>query len=351
MIRAIEDLVRETKKDKTYVFLGGPIQGAPDWQNSIPEIDGVEFINPKRSSIKDDFNYNEQVDWETKALRISDIALFWIPKEIESIPGRDYAQTTKIELMENLCRGKTIILGIDEGVHTKRYLELKALKYGCSKVLGSLDECIEQLKIHLRRIKNKTTLFTSDTHFGSQRALTLSRRPFRTVDEMNWTIVERWNKVVNPDDTVFHLGDFGDRSFIKYLNGNIKLLCGNYEAYEVADHWDNFYKFGEALIRLGFSDVYSSTEIVDYNLDPISDIESEYHDQKAILSMNHMPEYLKGKIKDYGLFGHIHGRQKIKSWGIDVGVDSNNFTPMSLDDIRFFISALQRGYYDNNVFY
>lgn len=26
------------QKEETYVFLGGPIQGAPDWQSTVPEI-------------------------------------------------------------------------------------------------------------------------------------------------------------------------------------------------------------------------------------------------------------------------------------------------------------------------
>ena len=50
------------------------------------------------------------------------------------------------------------------------------------------------------------------------------------------------------------------------------------------------------------------------------------------------------------LFGHIHGRQKVKPWeGLDVGVDSNNFTPCSIQDIEFYRNALEKGYYDEEV--
>jgi hypothetical protein len=83
MIKAVENLVGGKKKDKIYVFLAGPIQGAPDWQNSVPEISGVEWINPKRDGL-DGFNWDKQVDWETQAINMSDYVLFWIPKEVVS---------------------------------------------------------------------------------------------------------------------------------------------------------------------------------------------------------------------------------------------------------------------------
>lgn len=107
MIYAIEQL---PKKEDTWVFLGGPIQGAPEWQETVPDIQGVTWINPRRkekiSGGLSDAEYKKQVDWETIGLRVSDFILFWIPEAVEDIPGRDYAQTTKIELTENLVRKK-----------------------------------------------------------------------------------------------------------------------------------------------------------------------------------------------------------------------------------------------------
>mgnify|MGYP001387686297 CR=1 FL=1 len=52
-----------------------------------------------------------------------------------------------------------------------------------------------------------TVWFTSDTHFGQQRTLELSRRPFKDVAEMDNTMVKNWNNLVSPKDTVYHLGD------------------------------------------------------------------------------------------------------------------------------------------------
>ena len=40
---------------------------------------------------------------------------------------------------------------------------------------------------------------------------------------------------------------------------------------------------------------------------------------------------------------------KVKKFGIDVGVDANNYEPMSLADVRFYINAIDKGYYDDDV--
>ena len=46
--------------------------------------------------------------------------------------------------------------------------------------------------------------FTADTHFGHQRTLELSKRPYSNVEEMNWDMVKKWNSVVG-DQSVYLL--------------------------------------------------------------------------------------------------------------------------------------------------
>jgi calcineurin-like phosphoesterase family protein len=53
-----------------------------------------------------------------------------------------------------------------------------------------------------------TVFFTADTHFGDHRVLNISKRPFSSVDEMDGTIMAGWNTVIEPEDEVWHLGDF-----------------------------------------------------------------------------------------------------------------------------------------------
>ena len=52
---------------------------------------------------------------------------------------------------------------------------------------------------------------------------------------MNLTIVANWNDIVQPDDDVYHLGDFvmndidAGIELIKQLNGRIHLIRGNHD--------------------------------------------------------------------------------------------------------------------------
>lgn len=351
MIKSPSPFVEDgKKKDLPYVFLAGPIQGAPDWQETCKQGfqgDEVVFLNPRRSGDisgkMTDPEYANQVKWETEGLRMSDAVLFWIPPMAEKIEGREYAQTTKLELIENLGRGKKIILGISPGaVSGERYLKLKAKEYGVEIVHETLDSCLSELRDWLgTRNEGGDQFFTSDTHFGQVRALELSKRPFRSVEEMDWTMIERWNKVVHPTSIVWHLGDFGNTDYLKYLNGKIHLIAGNYEVKEKEDSGLNLLDWREGMLEKGFSSVTLQsgfTEIV-------------VEGKKYSLDLVHEPENADRDIEiDFTLFGHIHGRQRVKRFGIDIGVDANNFTPMSEEEVGFFLNALDKGYYDNNVF-
>ena len=48
--------------------------------------------------------------------------------------------------------------------------------------------------------------WTSDYHFSHFNIIRYCKRPFKTAEEMNETIIKRHNERVKPDDTVFFLG-------------------------------------------------------------------------------------------------------------------------------------------------
>ena len=50
--------------------------------------------------------------------------------------------------------------------------------------------------------------FTADTHFNHRRLIEINRPQFGSVEEMNETMIERWNERVKKGDRVYHLGDF-----------------------------------------------------------------------------------------------------------------------------------------------
>jgi calcineurin-like phosphoesterase family protein len=77
--------------------------------------------------------------------------------------------------------------------------------------------------------------YISDTHFGHKNAIKYDQRPFFTVSEMDNAMIENWNRVVSPEDTVYHLGDFcfGKKDewlrIVKQLNGKKILIVGNHD--------------------------------------------------------------------------------------------------------------------------
>ena len=48
----------------------------------------------------------------------------------------------------------------------------------------------------------------SDHHFYHENIIKYCNRPFNSLREMNYTMIEKWNSVVSENDTVLHLGDF-----------------------------------------------------------------------------------------------------------------------------------------------
>ena len=75
------------------------------------------------------------------------------------------------------------------------------------------------------------TFLISDTHFGHENIIKSCGRPFNSFTDMNNTIINDWNAVVEPDDIVYCLGDWnfsgGKNSPLKVidyerqLNGNL----------------------------------------------------------------------------------------------------------------------------------
>ena len=81
------------------IFLAGPTPRSKDVQSWRPEaikileelgFDGVVF-NPERNnkSIEDNFRYGyaEQIEWEEKCLNLADCIIFWIPRELKTMPA------------------------------------------------------------------------------------------------------------------------------------------------------------------------------------------------------------------------------------------------------------------------
>lgn len=50
--------------------------------------------------------------------------------------------------------------------------------------------------------------FTADLHFYHDKIIRHTQRPFRSAEEMNKVLIQKWNARIAYDDEVFILGDF-----------------------------------------------------------------------------------------------------------------------------------------------
>jgi calcineurin-like phosphoesterase family protein len=157
--------------------------------------------------------------------------------------------------------------------------------------------------------------FTADTHFGHAGALSLYRRPFASVAEMNAAIIVRWNETVGPDDDVWHLGDFALRTsaeaaaaLLRRLNGRKHLIAGNNDPPEIAG-------------LPGWSSVQAYAEVT-------ADAHRLVLCHYAFRTWNGMA---KGVLN---LHGHSHGRLKPLPRQTDVGVDAWDFRPIAVQRMR-----------------
>jgi len=178
------------------------------------------------------------------------------------------------------------------------------------------------------KLDKDRVFFTADTHFSSQRHLDLCCRPFEDIQDMDEQMVNNWNDVVPLYGTVLHLGDFGNPDFINQLNGEIILIPGNY------DYENGILK---KCYRGLLHDEY-------FSFDKVSNLLT-IDNQKIQL----MHEPLKATNDYFYLFGHIHGTQRVKKNGLNVGVDCHNYAPISFERVMFYKKAISN-HFDENVF-
>ena len=156
--------------------------------------------------------------------------------------------------------------------------------------------------------------FTADTHLGHTNIIRYCHRPFSSIEEMDETIISNWNACINDRDVVYHLGDFAFRNPCEYrkrMKGKIVLIRGNH---------DKTIKGKEHL----FEKVYDLLEITANGTSPISITLCHY-------AMRRWP---KSHFNSWHLYGHSHSTLEDYGKTYDVGVDGNNFTPVSMFQLQ-----------------
>jgi calcineurin-like phosphoesterase family protein len=174
--------------------------------------------------------------------------------------------------------------------------------------------------------------FTSDTHFFHGNIIKHCKRPFVSVEEMNETLIQNWNKKITNKDIVYHLGDVFWKiktmspedvyNLINRLNfGELHIIPGNHDSKKI-------------LRNMG--------AVPEVCIEPMI-LEIKIGDQSITLCHYAMLSWNKSHYGTWQLFGHSHGilnhiseNQKtlLRPTQMDVGVDTNNFCPYSFEEIR-----------------
>lgn len=170
--------------------------------------------------------------------------------------------------------------------------------------------------------------FTSDTHFGHANMIKYCNRPFNDVQGMNEVLIRNWNLRVLDKDTIFHLGDFGFgppvflRSIIDRLNGKKFLITGSHDRRLV--------KNGFTADRLFLTDSVVPQMVL---VGPMHILKGLVGVPEITLCHYSMRVWPKSHYGTWHLFGHSHGKLEGVGKSFDVGVDANQFRPISLDEV------------------
>jgi calcineurin-like phosphoesterase family protein len=157
--------------------------------------------------------------------------------------------------------------------------------------------------------------FTADEHYGHKNIIAYCKRPFKDVSEMDGAIIAKHNEVVKDDDEVWHIGDFTLGDSMAYTN-YARRLKGKLHHYIFGSHD----KWMESV--LGGKD--KVPYLRELNIEGI-------HITLCHYAMRRWPRSHHGS---WQLYGHSHGELPPEGRQYDVGVDNNNFYPVSFEKLK-----------------
>lgn len=173
-------------------------------------------------------------------------------------------------------------------------------------------------------VQSRMILYTGDLHFGHKNVIGFDHRPFADVDEMDHVLIELWNGRVQPDDTVYILGDICYRSehapewYLRQLKGHKILILGNHDV-----------------------PILNNPKALHY----LDGVEKMMHVQDGgrHICLCRFPiaewnGYFKGA---WHIYGHIHNRKdeayefmKTKARALNAGCMINHYTPASFNELE-----------------
>ena len=191
------------------------------------------------------------------------------------------------------------------------------------------------------------TWFTADTHFGHGNIIKHCQRPFLSDAEENlalesasgnWKVsaetvrrhdqhlIDTINSLVQPNDTLWIIGDFcwGDLENAERYRQSIRcrdvgLVWGNHDSRSIASLFEK--TIDQGMVKISGQNIW----------------------------LNHYPmrSWNKSFHGSWHLYGHVHGRlmreDSEQPWMLvrDVGVDACGFRPVEFDEVVEFMSPRQ----------
>ena len=163
------------------------------------------------------------------------------------------------------------------------------------------------------------TFLIADTHFYHENVIKYCNRPFKSVEEMNSTMIKNWNEIVEEDDIVYHLGDF------------------TMAPYENIPYKDRYIKTANNLLDI----LHGKKYLIRGNHDPRGGILNACHFEGSFRELALNGFLLSHKQKETDLInvhGHVH--DKYPFWYMEnskdyynVSVDVIGFKPINFDVI------------------
>lgn len=181
------------------------------------------------------------------------------------------------------------------------------------------------------------TYVTSDLHFGHsniKKFCPLTRARFsEDTNEMNEQMIKEWNEIVEPEDTVYILGDvaFMPASkaalLVKRLNGTKILIQGNHDHKAIKD----------PMFTKCFKEIHIYHEV-------------NYNGNKVCMFHYPIAEWNQMHRGSVHLFGHLHGKTSgLEGYrAIDVGMDSTGWIVIEMEDAirRAMLGAIKDHHQD-----
>lgn len=162
-------------------------------------------------------------------------------------------------------------------------------------------------------IMTQRTFFIGCTHFGHDDIIKYENRPFKSVEEMDNTMIENWNKTVRINDVIIVAGDFcfcdkkRATEILSQLNGYKILVMGNHDR-EKNNEW---------FLEVGFNEVINYPICVD-----------------GFFWVSHEPMYLNNNMPYVNIHAHIHSKKYDNKHYINVCVECINYTPIEFHAIK-----------------